>query len=236
MEILHCSFCQHGNPVDAKFCNACGASLELQLCECGAIDKVSATNCHKCGKPFPPRLPVTVADDGAAPAATGDDRAAPSARPSRAHWKAFVLLALLAAGGLLLYPRTTADHERATRTRLPPAPATADAGIASPPPAAPVEPAQESEAPPPAVPPQGEPQTRSTPAGDEAAASASPASPLQTEAQPAALPAEPVANTAVPEAAPQEPAATAADPAPAAAPADCSPVIDALGLCNTGFR
>nr|MBP6491044.1 zinc ribbon domain-containing protein [Thauera sp.] len=55
MDIVHCSFCKHSNPADAKFCNACGSSLALQLCEaCGAIDNVSATVCHKCGHPFAP--------------------------------------------------------------------------------------------------------------------------------------------------------------------------------------
>lgn len=53
MDTLHCSFCDHENPVDAKFCNACGSSLHLQLCKhCGAIDDASSRSCYKCGTPF----------------------------------------------------------------------------------------------------------------------------------------------------------------------------------------
>lgn len=53
MDTLQCSFCSHENPADAKFCNACGSSLNLQLCaHCGAVDHVSSRNCYKCGAPF----------------------------------------------------------------------------------------------------------------------------------------------------------------------------------------
>jgi double zinc ribbon protein len=53
MDTLQCSFCSHENPADAKFCNACGSSLNLQLCgHCGAIDHVSSRACYKCGAPF----------------------------------------------------------------------------------------------------------------------------------------------------------------------------------------
>ena len=53
MDTVTCSFCTHGNPEDAKFCNACGSSMHLQLCKhCGAIDNVSASACYKCGTSF----------------------------------------------------------------------------------------------------------------------------------------------------------------------------------------
>lgn len=53
MDTRHCSFCNRSNPVDAKFCNACGSSLHLQLCKhCGAIDNISSKSCYKCGTPF----------------------------------------------------------------------------------------------------------------------------------------------------------------------------------------
>ncbi len=66
MDIVHCSFCKHGNPADAKFCNACGSSLALQLCEaCGAIDNVSATVCHtSAATRSRPVADVAAADDG----------------------------------------------------------------------------------------------------------------------------------------------------------------------------
>lgn len=53
MDTRPCSFCSHENPEDAKFCNACGSSMHLQLCQrCGAIDNVSAVACYKCGASF----------------------------------------------------------------------------------------------------------------------------------------------------------------------------------------
>jgi ribosomal protein L40E len=53
MDTQRCSFCDHENPADAKFCNACGSSLHLQLCKhCGAIDNAAATVCYKCGTSF----------------------------------------------------------------------------------------------------------------------------------------------------------------------------------------
>lgn len=56
MDTRPCSFCSHKNPEDAKFCNACGASMHLQLCQhCGAIDNVSAVACYKCGRSFSSR-------------------------------------------------------------------------------------------------------------------------------------------------------------------------------------
>lgn len=246
MEVVHCSFCKHGNPVDAKFCNACGAALDLQLCEaCGAIDKVSATNCHKCGQPFAPRITVADVDDGGPPAA------APPAQPSRAHWKVFVLLALVAAGALLIYPRTTADGEGAMRARTPPAPVPADANVAAPP-LAPPERTQEAGEPAPAPTPDTPPPPGATPAAGETESAGTTATPQQPEPAPVPVdtatdePATDEQSSAAPAAAPHAEAdlGAAADPAPtnaprpppATAPAGCSPAIDALGLCGEGFR
>jgi len=50
---LSCSFCQHLNPADAKFCNECGAPRHLTLCaRCDAINDVHAELCHACGEPL----------------------------------------------------------------------------------------------------------------------------------------------------------------------------------------
>ena len=70
---LQCLFCQHLNPPDAAFCDACGGQLNLQPCErCGAVDSRTATNCYKCGAQFPvpvaPELAVPLA-----PAIVGKD-------------------------------------------------------------------------------------------------------------------------------------------------------------------
>ena len=53
MASVNCSFCDHVNPVDAKFCNECGAGLGLRPCaQCEAINDVSAAYCHQCGAPL----------------------------------------------------------------------------------------------------------------------------------------------------------------------------------------
>jgi len=50
MPSINCSFCDHANPSDAKFCNECGADLGLRPCaQCEAINDVKATSCHHCG-------------------------------------------------------------------------------------------------------------------------------------------------------------------------------------------
>ena len=50
MPSVNCSFCDHANPADAKFCNECGAGLGLRPCaQCEAINDVAATFCHQCG-------------------------------------------------------------------------------------------------------------------------------------------------------------------------------------------
>src|SRR5262245_62042896 len=44
-----CSFCQHSNPLNSKFCNACGAPLYVVACaQCGALNEVTASACHRC--------------------------------------------------------------------------------------------------------------------------------------------------------------------------------------------
>jgi hypothetical protein len=44
-----CKYCEHGNPPDSKYCNACGAILTLAPCpHCGAVSEVTATTCYQC--------------------------------------------------------------------------------------------------------------------------------------------------------------------------------------------
>ena len=45
-----CPFCDHRNPVGAKFCNDCGSPLDLKPCnQCSAVNHLAATNCYQCG-------------------------------------------------------------------------------------------------------------------------------------------------------------------------------------------
>ena len=72
MPMLRCLFCNHNNPAEASFCNACGSQLNLQPCgQCGAVDSRTAKSCHKCGTPFAPAL-VSEFDALLAPASHGD--------------------------------------------------------------------------------------------------------------------------------------------------------------------
>ena len=49
MDTHSCSFCQHANPSDAKFCNECGGALKLKPCAfCEAVNDVHAARCHAC--------------------------------------------------------------------------------------------------------------------------------------------------------------------------------------------
>ena len=54
-----CPFCEHKNPVGAKFCNECGSPLSLAPCQrCGAINNLMDADCQRCGAPLPrPRAP-----------------------------------------------------------------------------------------------------------------------------------------------------------------------------------
>jgi ribosomal protein L40E len=66
MSSLSCSFCQHANPPDAKFCNECGSPLNLEPCaRCEAVNDVHATRCHGCGAELD-RNPLAAAN-GTAP-------------------------------------------------------------------------------------------------------------------------------------------------------------------------
>ena len=276
MDIVNCSFCKHGNPADAKFCNACGSSLALQLCEaCGAIDNVSATACHKCGHPFAPRSGVAAADTDAAQSLTPAAQAEESAAARRSPWKLFALLAVIVAGTLVIYPRVAGDEARLPAIDAPvevdpEAGAKTEADL--PPPHSP--PADPTQAPPSKAAPETVAETADA-ALPPTDAAPSPATVERATAEPtdalptAAVPAEdtPAAPTEVTDEAqvappspteattesaqedtsaptvdaspPQAPAADNAQTSaanPQTTPAGCSPAIDALGLCNRGFR
>ena len=71
---LCCSFCQHANPADAKYCNECGGALRLKPCvRCDAINAQDATRCHHCGGDFTqsPSTAATVTSTAAEQEAQG---------------------------------------------------------------------------------------------------------------------------------------------------------------------
>jgi len=83
-----CPVCEHVNPPDSRFCNACGAPLPLVPCHrCGAMNEPTAPRCHQCnawwpGKAVARSSSATEASDTAGSwAGTAEGRAQPVARP-----------------------------------------------------------------------------------------------------------------------------------------------------------
>src|SRR6266496_6754019 len=48
---MTCPRCQHENPIDATFCDECGARLEAACAACGEPNRPGAKFCRKCGQP-----------------------------------------------------------------------------------------------------------------------------------------------------------------------------------------
>src|SRR6478609_3708925 len=84
MATNNCSFCDHANPIGAKFCNECGAGLGLRPCaQCEAINDISATYCHHCGALL--GTPAATAVAGAAQAeGTAAEKTPAPTRPAEA--------------------------------------------------------------------------------------------------------------------------------------------------------
>jgi adenylate cyclase len=49
---MRCPQCQHENRAGAKFCNACGAKLDLSCPSCGTVNEPGAAFCDNCGAAF----------------------------------------------------------------------------------------------------------------------------------------------------------------------------------------
>ena len=46
---MKCSRCQHENASEARYCNACGVSLELKCASCGHGNAPGSLFCNQCG-------------------------------------------------------------------------------------------------------------------------------------------------------------------------------------------
>ncbi len=46
---MHCPQCQHANPAEARFCNACGAKLEAVCPACSQVNPPGSRFCNACG-------------------------------------------------------------------------------------------------------------------------------------------------------------------------------------------
>jgi len=93
-----CPFCDHRNPGDAKFCNACASPLHLKPCkQCDAVNDEAAKNCCKCGAACPvlfrtPEATPPSSAVGSAPAsATTVDAAAAAASMTQTRFAASAL-------------------------------------------------------------------------------------------------------------------------------------------------
>src|SRR6059058_2354524 len=56
---MGCAVCSHENPPRAKFCQQCGARLEIRCARCGSELPLSARFCHDCGVPAVDTTPAT---------------------------------------------------------------------------------------------------------------------------------------------------------------------------------
>lgn len=114
MVLSTCRFCEHGNPVNAKFCGECGGNLHLLPCpRCGAVSDIKASTCYQCGIPLP-----GLGTDSVAPSSPTAEIARPvHHRHSRVIVGA-VVFAVFAVLGYYLY------HQRAIVDASPPSAAT----------------------------------------------------------------------------------------------------------------
>ena len=48
---MGCAVCSHENPPRARFCQQCGARVEIRCAGCGSKLPPSARFCHDCGLP-----------------------------------------------------------------------------------------------------------------------------------------------------------------------------------------
>jgi len=47
-----CPQCRHPNAPDARFCNACGARLEMSCAACRHANQIGSRFCSGCGQPL----------------------------------------------------------------------------------------------------------------------------------------------------------------------------------------
>ena len=77
-----CAACQHANPSEAKFCNACGAPLSRLCSACGADNPPGAAFCNACATPLvSPTLVLTSPEAQGPDRVTSHDSVSPPAEP-----------------------------------------------------------------------------------------------------------------------------------------------------------
>ena len=77
-----CPACQHTNPSEAKFCNACGAPLSHLCSACGASNPPGAAFCNACATPLVSPTPVPTPTEAKGPdSLTSQDIVSPPVEP-----------------------------------------------------------------------------------------------------------------------------------------------------------
>ena len=136
MLALQCLFCDHDNPVAAKYCMECGSQLNLRLCkQCEAINDRTAQSCHNCGTAFAAqpvaeqsRTPERVAE--AVPLSIPSPRKRPG-KGSRAWRSLLSLVFALMLGGFAYFLYRPASLAPSRIEPVQSAPAKASAGDAA---------------------------------------------------------------------------------------------------------
>src|SRR5713226_3050121 len=76
---MQCSNCQHENPAEAKFCNACGAKLEARCPQCSHVNPSGSRFCNACGSSLTTHLHSSVS--GSTFQVSSSQPPAPGAQP-----------------------------------------------------------------------------------------------------------------------------------------------------------
>jgi Double zinc ribbon len=94
--MYRCSFCEHANPLAAKFCNECGSPLNLKPCpQCDAVNGATSKACYMCGAFFPIRGSEPEAPETARSIPDTYTAAGPDVSPDRRPGFAGVMASLL---------------------------------------------------------------------------------------------------------------------------------------------
>lgn len=104
---LQCLFCNHDNPVEAKYCMECGSQMNLKLCkQCEAINERTAPSCHNCRAAFPtervakrPEIGYPITEGVSSSTRSPHTRSGNAARP----WRMLSLISILVFAGITYF-------------------------------------------------------------------------------------------------------------------------------------
>lgn len=113
MTTNRCPFCDHENPIDAKFCGGCGVLNLLPCPNCGAVNENSATTCYRCHTKLEPAVadaPPVPRDKAPEPVLAGGEPSLVESAPSRRQPLVVIGVVLIAvAAASYFFYRQTAE-------------------------------------------------------------------------------------------------------------------------------